>query len=108
AVDVLMGAQGPGERFLVLAACDRNRMTAHLGRELHTEVTQPADSEYRDAIPGPGAAVTQRIERGDSGAQQRRSLRGGQFVRDGGQRFERYEQVICISAVVRDARNLTG
>jgi hypothetical protein len=71
AVDVAMGAELPGERLLVRASGDGDCMEAHLHRELHAQVPQPADAENTDQIAGAGPAVAQGVVGGDAGTQQR-------------------------------------
>src|SRR5207249_10180326 len=57
AVDVIMSAELPSQRFLIFPASDRDRAEAHLRRELHTEMSKPANPEDRDGFSRAGAAV---------------------------------------------------
>src|SRR5262249_9494439 len=54
----------------------------------------------------PGAAVAQRIERGDAGAHQRRRLDRREPIGDRGERAGGRDHVVGVTAVVADARNL--
>ena len=79
AVDVDRRAQLAGERLLVLAARDADRVKAHLRGVLNAEVAEPAQAEHGDDVARPRAAVAQRVERGEAGAHERRRLDGRQF-----------------------------
>jgi hypothetical protein len=55
----------------------------------------------------PGRArVTQRVEDGDTGAEQRGGFGGGKIVGDGGNGFGGRDHVLGISAIVGDGRDL--
>ena len=87
AVDVVVRAELPGERLLVGAARDRDGAEAHLRGELHAEMAEAADAEDGDQVARPRAAVAQRVEGGDAGAQQRRRLGRLSSVGDARQRL---------------------
>ena len=53
--------------------------------------------------PARRAALAQRVERGDAGAEQRRGVLRGQIVGDRGQRALRHDDVVGVAAVVGDA-----
>lgn len=63
-----MGAQFSGVIGLAAAAVDRDGLEAHRPGELHAEVPQATDAQYRHAIAGQGFRVTQRVVGGDAGA----------------------------------------
>jgi len=50
-------AQFFGQRRLVLPARDRHRVEAHLGRVLHSQVTQAAETVHTHHITGPRSTV---------------------------------------------------
>ena len=77
AVEIEMGAEVAGQRFLFLAAGDGDGVKTHLGGELHAEMAQSANAENRDQIAGRGAAFAQGVEGGDAGAEQRRGFDRG-------------------------------
>src|SRR5258707_742505 len=64
----------------VVAPVDRNDLKAHATRVLNAEVTQSADAEHRDEVTSARRRVAQRAERGESGAQQRRSGNGREIL----------------------------
>ena len=53
-----------------------DRAAAHLGGELHTEMTETANAKHSGSIPRTNPAVAQCIVGGDSSAEERRSLGG--------------------------------
>src|SRR5262249_25855544 len=82
---------------------DRDGVKAHARRVLDREVAEPTDPEDRDGLAGTRAAVSQRIVRGDPGAQQRPGVDRGQLVGDPRDRFRRHHHVVGVPAIVRDA-----
>src|SRR5204862_6007785 len=71
AVDVMVCAEFPGERFLVLSACNRHGVESHSRCELHAEMTESANSEDTDHIAAARATVSQRVKCRHSSAHQR-------------------------------------
>jgi len=65
-----------GLLLLVCAASDSNGLEPHPSGELHSEVAEAPDAENSDEVTRACAALAQRIEGGDSGAQQRSRLGG--------------------------------
>ena len=99
AVDVDRRAQLAGERLLVLAAGDADRVKAHLRGVLDAEVAEAAQAEHGDDVARPGAAVPQGVERGEAGAHQRGRLDGRQV---GGHQRDRAgggDHVLAVAAV---------
>ena len=105
AVDVHARSEFLRERRIFGPAPDRRDLVSKLVRELNSEVTQTADTLHRDQVAGERAAVPQRVERGDSGAEQRRRFDGAQTLRYRHQRLHRSHHVLLVSAVIADARN---
>ena len=56
-----MGAQLSGILCFAGAAADRDGLETHRPRELHPEVAEPADTEYRHPVSGQRLGVTQRV-----------------------------------------------
>ncbi len=79
---------------------------SHVPCELQPEVPEAANSEDRDQIAGSRAALAQRVERRDAGAEQRCGVGSVQVVRDRGECAARDDHVIRVAAVVGDARHL--
>ncbi len=68
AVDVDRGAELAGERLLVFATSDSDRVKAHLGGVLNAEVAEAAEPEDGDDVACPRATVAQSVEGGEAGA----------------------------------------
>jgi hypothetical protein len=66
-------------------------------------MTQAADPQDGDQIPGPGAGVPQRIEHRQPGASERRGVYRRQFVGNTGQRARGRDHVVGVSAGKRRA-----
>ena len=91
----MSGAEFSGERFFVFTSPDGEGAKAHLAGILNAEMAETSDALNGDEIAGAGARISQGIEDRDSRAEQRRSLRGGEFVRDGGDGF-RGNNDVCL------------
>ena len=70
----MLGAELPGERFLVRATSDGDCPKAHFGSELNAEMAEAAQTKHGDDFSRPGAAVPKRIEGGDAGTHEGRPL----------------------------------
>src|SRR5437763_17205887 len=93
------------QRLLVLSARDRHRVKPHLRRELNTEMSKSADPKYADKLTGSRAAVTQCVERCDSGAHDWLALNCGYMVRDGREGLRRCDHVYSIAALARHSQH---
>ena len=74
AVNVVLRAQFPRQRLLVLPARDADRPETHLRRVLHAEMAEAAEAQHRDHVAGPRVAVAQRVVSRDARAHQRRGF----------------------------------
>src|SRR5262249_40071765 len=70
---------------------------------LHTQMTEAADTEHRDQIPGLRRPISQRAERRESRAQQRRRSDRRQSVRDRHQPARLCDHHFGISAILMNA-----
>src|SRR6266853_6734238 len=61
-INVMMRAESPGQRPLVVTSRDGHSLETHLRGKLNTEMTQPSQSEYGNQIIGARAAIAQRVE----------------------------------------------
>src|SRR5258706_14477606 len=68
-------------------------------------MAESADTEDRDEVAGPRAAVPERVERRHARAHQRRRLDGRQPVGDRGERPGLGDDVVRVAAVHADAGN---
>ncbi len=107
-VDVNRRAQLLGERALVLTAHDRHGVKPHLRRVLNGEMAQATHAEHRDDVARPRTAVSERVERGDARAHERRRIDGCEIRGQQSDRASRSDHVLGISAVESDAGHLTG
>ena len=105
AIDVHARSEFLCERRIFGPAPDRRDLVAKLVRELNSEVTQTADALHRNQVAGKRTAVPQRVEGGNSGAEQRRRFDVAQTFRYRRQRLDRSHHVLLVSAVIADARN---
>src|SRR5579862_7431287 len=99
----MVRAQLPRERFLIAAARDGDGLEAHFHRVLYAEVAESADAEDPDEIAGARLAVAQRVERGHTGAHQRRRFGRTQTVRNARERHRRRDDVWRVAAVVGES-----
>src|SRR5262249_54489353 len=77
AVDVARGAELARQSLLVLAAPERDRSHAHLGRELDSEMAEAADAEDGDDVAGASTTPAKPAEGRYAGAHQRPKVGGG-------------------------------
>src|SRR5262249_47216139 len=108
AVDVDRRAQLASEWFLIFAAGDADGVKTHLRGILDAEMAESAQPQHGDDIAGPGPAVPQCIERGETRTHQRRRVTGRQL---GGHECDGTgggDHVLGVAAVVGDARNLAA
>src|SRR6202162_3683278 len=106
AVDRVMRAELARQRLLVLAARDRDGLEAHLRGALGDEMAEAAHAEHGDEVARTRAAPSERVVRGDAGAEERVRLHRRQEVRDPRQRDRGRDQKIAIAVVVGDSGNL--
>ena len=71
----MVGAEVLGELRLSRPASNRHRVEAHLGGELHSEVTQPTQAKYSDHVWRACTGIPQSIEGRDSGTKERSCVR---------------------------------
>jgi hypothetical protein len=102
-VDKVPGAELARQRFLVAAARDGYRPEAHFRGILNAEMPESTQTHYRDYLARTRSAISQTVERRDTGAHQRRGLFGGQLVGHPGDRFGAREHVVGIASIGRDA-----
>ena len=76
AIDVQARSEFLGESSILGPAPDSRDLVTKLVRELNSEVTKTADTLNRNQVAGERAAVPQRVERRNTGAQQRRCFSG--------------------------------
>ena len=105
-VDVAVGPELLGERFLARSARQGDCVKAHLPRILHPEMTEAADAEHGDRIAPLSAAVAQRVVGRHARAEKWTRLFGRQSLGYAGRRLPRYSDVVGPAAVVRDPRDL--
>ena len=105
AVDVHVGAEFARERLFVLAARDGDGTETHFCGELDAQMAETANSEDSDEIPRAGAALPQRVEGCDTGADERTGIDRGEVIRYGCQGLEGRDHVIGIAAVVGNPGN---
>ncbi len=70
AIDVHARSEFLCQRRIFGTAPDSRDLVTKLARELNSEVTQTADTQHRNQVAGERTAVTQRVESGNSGAEQ--------------------------------------
>src|SRR5208337_2752650 len=99
-------AQFPRQRLLVAPAIDRDGAKALPRGELDPEMPEAADTVDGDEIAGAGAAVAERIERGDAGAKQGRRLDRVEIVGRMRDRGGPSHHVRGVAAVPGDAADL--
>src|SRR5207245_500787 len=75
-------------------------------RKLNSQVSEPTDPLDCHQVAGHRAAVTQRVEGGNSRTHQRSGFRGIERLGHPRQRFHRREHIFLISAVVTNSANL--
>ena len=97
-IDAVMRAELAGKVAFLGAARDGDRAKTHLHRELHPEMTKPADPEDGDQIARSGAGAAQRIEHGQPGARERRGVNSRQCIRDARECSRRRHDVFGVSA----------
>ena len=76
AIDVTPRAELHGQRLFVPPSRNDDGLETHLRSELNGQMTEAPYSQYGDRIPGPRAAVSKRVEGGDSRAHQRPRVYG--------------------------------
>lgn len=79
----------------------------HFGRVLNTQMPQAAHSKDCNQLAGTHSTVAQRIESGNTRAQQRRGVHITQGLRDLGQRLCRSKHVLGVATVVTTPRDHT-
>src|SRR5512132_519975 len=105
AVEIDMGAELPGQLFLITATGDSDCAKSHLRGELHTEMAEAADAENGHEIAWPRPAFAQCVVGGDASAQQRRRLRGREVIWDQRQRVGRRDHRLGVTAIIVDTGN---
>jgi hypothetical protein len=105
AVYVVARAELASQILLLAPASDRDRVETELGRELDPEVPEAADPEDGDEVAAGGAAVSQRVEGGDPGAEERCRVLVGQLLRDRRQRAALDDYVVRVTTVEGDPRD---
>src|SRR6266508_1353695 len=108
AIDVTPRAELHGQRLFVPPSRNDDGLETHLRSELNGHMTEAPHSQYGDRLPGPRAAVSKRVEGGDSRAHQRPRVYVRKPFRDQRQRSGGSDHVFGVAAVVRDAGNLKG
>ncbi|CAL8480782.1 protein of unknown function (plasmid) [Caballeronia sp. S22] len=78
-----MGTQGSGIVSDVTAATDGDDPKSHSSGVLQGHMAEPTDAENDNGVAGLGTALLQCIERGDTGAQDRRGFFGAEFFGNG-------------------------
>jgi hypothetical protein len=101
-----MRAQFPGQWLFVSSTANRDRAETHLTRVLDPQMTQPADALHGNQIAGPRTGMSQRIEYGNTGAEQGRGFVRRQIVRHGSDCLRRDHDVFRITPVEADPGNL--
>src|SRR6185295_13609537 len=101
-VHVLVRAELLRQRGLVGAAGDRDGPKAHLRGELDRQVAEAANALDRDGVSGAGAAVAERVEGGDAGAEQRAGFHRPQRLREARHRLAGDDHVLRVPAVIAD------
>src|SRR5436190_3324883 len=105
AVDEVVRTQFARQRLLIGAASDRHGTEAEFVCELHPEMAEAADTQHRDDVTRHCSAVAERIERRDSGAEQRRGIEGAKLVGDCSECVGRGHHSVGITPVIGDAGN---
>src|SRR5216683_550613 len=83
-------------------APDGDGPETHPAGALNPEMAQPSDALHRDHVAGPGAGIAEGIVYGDTGAEQRGGLVGGQLVRHRGHRLGGRDHVFGVAAIEAD------
>ena len=94
------------QRGFSRATRDCGDAIAKFVRELNAKVPEPADSLNGDKIAGQRTTMTESIERGNSGAHERRGLGGIEGFGHPSQRFDRRNHEFLIAPVVTNSANL--
>src|SRR2546426_6780807 len=100
----MTGAEVVGELRLFCSPSNRHRVEAHLGGELHSEMTEPTQAKYGDRVWRACTGIAQSIEGRDSGTKQRSRIRALEPLRYRRQRVCRSDDIVRVSAVIRHAR----
>src|SRR5436190_12694097 len=103
AVDEVVRTQFARQRLLIGAASDRHGTEAEFVCELHPEMAEAADTQHRDDVTRHRSAVAERIERRDSGAEQRRGVEGAKLIGDCSECAGRGHDSVGITPVIGDA-----
>src|SRR5262249_48785725 len=100
AVDVVVGAELLGQFRRIDATGNRRGLEPHVPGILHTQMTKATDTEHSDKISGLRRRISQRAERRESRAQQRRRIDRRQVVRDRHQPARLCDHDFGISAIM--------
>src|SRR6516162_5067152 len=103
AVDVVVGAELLGQFRRIDATGNRRDLEPHVPGILHTQMSEAADAEHRDKITGLRRRISQRAERRESRAQQRRRIDRRQVVRDRHKPARLCDHDFGISAIMMNA-----
>src|SRR5262249_42709661 len=106
AVDVRTRAELLGEPRVLGAATDGGNPVTKLVPELNPEMAQTTDPQHRNEVARRRAAVPQRVEGGDSSAEQRGRFGVTETFRHRRQCLHRSHHVLLVSTVIADAGNL--
>src|SRR5690606_6221507 len=74
----------------------------------HAKMAESSDAEHGDQVAGTRPAVSQRIEGGNSCAEERRGVFRFQIVGNGGERLVRCHHVLGVAAVIGNPRYLSA
>ena len=98
-----MGAELLGQFRRIDATGNRRDLEPHVPGILHTQMTEAADTEHSDKITGLRRRISQRAERRESRAQQRRRIDRRQVVRDRHKPARLCDHDFGISAIMMNA-----
>ena len=105
-IDVVMRSEFARERFLILAAAERDCLESHATRVLHAEMSEASDALHGHDIARACAGITQRVVNRHARAHEWPGFFGRHFVRNPRQRFRRSDHVFGITAIVVDPGDL--